>query len=148
MPTFTALTTLPGEDAARALSDALERMTPAPTGVGVFEIEDGSGLWEVGAYFLEQPDEVVLDVLALAFGARPFAMSFGARREPRPATKAARGLTRARIRWFRRRRSAATASTTIVTVWLTTAASAPLDLPRRATPAPQAPLRGATTRRA
>lgn len=75
MPTFTALTTLPGEDAARALSDALERMTPAPTGVGVFEIEDGSGLWEVGAYFLEQPDEVVLDVLALAFAARPFAMS-------------------------------------------------------------------------
>ncbi len=33
------------------------------------------GLWEVGAYFLEQPDEVVLDVLALAFGGRPFAVS-------------------------------------------------------------------------
>lgn len=75
MPTFTALTTLPGEDAALALSDALERMVPEPTGVGVFEIEDESGLWEVGAYFLEQPDEVVLDVLALAFGAKPFVMS-------------------------------------------------------------------------
>ena len=75
MPTFTALTTLPGEAAALALSDALEKLTPEPTGVGVFEIEDNSGLWEVGAYFLEQPDEVVLDVLALAFGARPFALS-------------------------------------------------------------------------
>jgi ribosomal protein L11 methyltransferase len=75
MPTFTALTTLPGEDAALALSDALEKMQPEPTGVGVFEIEDDSGLWEVGAYFLEQPDEVVLDVLALAFGAKPFVMS-------------------------------------------------------------------------
>ena len=75
MPTFTALTTLPGEDAAQALAEALERMDPDPTGVGVFEIEDGSGLWEVGAYFLEPPDEVVLDVLALAFGAKPFAVS-------------------------------------------------------------------------
>ena len=75
MPTFTALTTLPGEAAALALSDALEKLTPEPTGVGVFEIEDNSGLWEVGAYFLEQPDEVVLDVLALAFGAKPFALS-------------------------------------------------------------------------
>lgn len=75
MPTFTALTTLPGEDAANALAEAVEKMEPAPTGVGVFEIEDESGLWEVGVYFLEPPDEVVLDVLALAFGAKPFAMS-------------------------------------------------------------------------
>ncbi len=75
MPTFTALTTLPGEDAALALSEAIEKMDPEPMGVGVFEIEDDSGLWEVGAYFTEQPDEVVLDVLALAFGAKPFAHS-------------------------------------------------------------------------
>ena len=75
MPTFTALTTLTGEDAADALAEAREKMNPEPTGVGVFEIEDDSGLWEVGAYFLEQPDEVVLDVLALAFGAKPFALS-------------------------------------------------------------------------
>ena len=75
MPTYSALTTLMGEDAAEALAEAVEKMNPEPTGVGVFEIEDDSGLWEVGAYFLEQPDEVVLDVLALAFGARPFAVS-------------------------------------------------------------------------
>jgi ribosomal protein L11 methyltransferase len=75
MPTYSALTTLPGEAAANGLAAAMERMTPEPTGVGVFEIEDGSALWEVGGYFLEPPDEVILEVLATAFGARPFALS-------------------------------------------------------------------------
>jgi len=51
MPTFTALTTLTGREDAYRLGDAMEGMTPAPTGVGVFEMEDGSGLWEVGGYF-------------------------------------------------------------------------------------------------
>ena len=75
MPTYTALTTLMGEDAAKGLAQAIEKMQPEPTGVGVFEIEDGSGLWEVGAYFLEAPSEAVLDLLALAFSAKPFALS-------------------------------------------------------------------------
>ena len=75
MPTYTALTTLMGEDAANALAEAIEKLEPEPTGVGVFEIEDDSGLWEVGAYFLEPPNEVMLEVLALAFEAKPFALS-------------------------------------------------------------------------
>ena len=75
MPTYTALTTLPGQDAAESLAEAMEKMTPEPTGVGVFEIEDGSGLWEVGGYFLEQPDSMTLDLLAMAFGANPFHLS-------------------------------------------------------------------------
>ncbi|MCJ8138647.1 50S ribosomal protein L11 methyltransferase [Falsirhodobacter halotolerans] len=75
MPTYTALTTLPGEDAAEALAEAIERMEPEPSGVGVFEIEDGSGLWEVGAYFLDRPDEVTLELLRTAFGAAPFVIS-------------------------------------------------------------------------
>ena len=75
MPTFTALTTLPGEAAAQAMAAALEKLTPEPVGVGVFEIEDNSGLWEVGAYFLEPPDRVMLEVFALAFSAKPFAVS-------------------------------------------------------------------------
>lgn len=75
MPTFSALTTLPGLQSTEALSAALERMDPAPIGVGVFEIEDGSGLWEVGAYFDEEPDDVILAVLAAAFGAADFALS-------------------------------------------------------------------------
>lgn len=75
MPTFTALTTLIGEDAANGLAEAIEKMEPEPTGVGVFEIEDDSGLWEVGAYFLEQPNVAVLELLAMAFNAKPFALS-------------------------------------------------------------------------
>ncbi len=50
-------------------------MTPAPTGVGIFEIEDGSGRWEVGAYFEEPPDDIALALMAKAFGAAPFAVS-------------------------------------------------------------------------
>ena len=60
MPTYTALTTLPGKEPAEALGLAMERLDPEPTGVGVFEIEDGSGLWEVGGYFTEAPDRAGL----------------------------------------------------------------------------------------
>ncbi len=75
MPTFTALTTLTGKPAAERLGNAMERLSPEPTGVGVFEVEDGSGLWEVGGYFTEAPDETALAVLAAAFEAKPFVVS-------------------------------------------------------------------------
>ncbi|MGJ8616871.1 MAG: 50S ribosomal protein L11 methyltransferase [Sulfitobacter sp.] len=75
MPTFTALTTLLGRDPAYALGEAMEGLTPEPTGVGVFEVEDGSGLWEVGAYFEAAPDDTALAVLAVAMGAKPFVVS-------------------------------------------------------------------------
>ena len=75
MPTFTALTTLPDESRAQALGEALEDLEPAPVGVGVFEMEDGSNLWEVGAYFTEAPDEIALTLMAAAFGSAEFAVS-------------------------------------------------------------------------
>ena len=75
MPTYTALTTLPGREAAEALGTAMERLSPEPTGVGVFELEDGSGLWEVGGYFYEKPDASALALLTAAFGTKPFAVS-------------------------------------------------------------------------
>ncbi len=75
MPTFTALTTLTGKDAADALAEGIETLDPAPTGVGVFELEDGSGLWEVGGYFDAPPDEAGLALLAAMHGARAFAVS-------------------------------------------------------------------------
>ncbi len=75
MPTFTALTTLMGKAPAEALGEAMERLTPEPTGVGVFEVEDGSGLWEVGGYFTESPDEAGLALLAATFEAKPFVIS-------------------------------------------------------------------------
>ena len=75
MTTFTALTTLLGKINASDLGDALERLTPQPIGVGVFELEDGSGLWEVGAYFSEKPDDISLALLAAVFQAEEFKIS-------------------------------------------------------------------------
>ncbi len=75
MPTYTALTTLTGKPGAEALGAAMERLTPEPTGIGVFEVEDGSGLWEVGGYFDAPPDAAALALLAAAFDARPFVVS-------------------------------------------------------------------------
>ncbi len=75
MPTFTALTTLLGRDKAEALGEALEALTPEPTGVGVFELEDGSGLWEVGGYFQAPPDAAGLALLSAIHGARDFVVS-------------------------------------------------------------------------
>ncbi len=75
MTTFTALTTLSGRETAYALGEAMERLDPAPTGVGVFEMEDGSGLWEVGGYFEAAPDETSLAVIAAAMDAKPFTVS-------------------------------------------------------------------------
>jgi len=75
MTTFTALTTLSGRASAEALGEALERLTPEPMGVGVFEIEDGSGMWEIGGYFVDRPDTAGLALLASAFKARPFVVS-------------------------------------------------------------------------
>ena len=71
---WTALTTLTTREQAEGLGQALEEALE-PDGVGVFEMEDGSGLWEVGAYFAEAPDGTGLALLAAAFGAKPFVLS-------------------------------------------------------------------------
>ena len=75
MPTFTALTTLTGKAQAEALGEAMERLIPEPTGIGVFEVEDDSGIWEVGGYFTERPDEAGLALLTTMHGAKPFVVS-------------------------------------------------------------------------
>lgn len=75
MTTWTALTTLPGEDAARALAEAVEALDPAPLAIGCFEIEDDRGRWEVGAYFDAAPDRIALALLAAAHGAADFTVS-------------------------------------------------------------------------
>lgn len=75
MTTYTALTTLPNKDKAYALGDALEALQPEPTGIGVFELEDGSGLWEIGAYFTDAPDEAGLAILATMHDAKMFVVS-------------------------------------------------------------------------
>ncbi len=75
MTTWTALTTLEGQGKAEALGAAMERLSPAPSGIGVFELEDGSGLWEVGGYFTEAPDIAGLALLAAMHGAADFVVS-------------------------------------------------------------------------
>ncbi len=75
MNTWTALTTLKGKEAAEALGLAMERLNPEPTGIGVFEVEDGSGLWEVGGYFVDAPDLAGLALLAASSGAKDFVVS-------------------------------------------------------------------------
>ncbi len=75
MPTYTALTTMKSKNNAQPLADAMENMTPEPYGVGVFEIEDGSGLWEVGGYFTEEPDAAGLALLQTMFDTNPFVVS-------------------------------------------------------------------------
>lgn len=75
MATFTALTTLSGREAAEALGAAMENLDPPPVGIGVFEVEDGSHLWEVGGYFEGPPDIAALALLEAVFGAASFAVS-------------------------------------------------------------------------
>lgn len=75
MPTWTAFTTLVDKTRAESLGEALELLVPEPVGVGVFEVEDGSGTWEVGGYFTQAPDSIALALLAAAHDAAGFAVS-------------------------------------------------------------------------
>ena len=74
MTMYAALTTLMGAERAQALAEAVEEALE-PFGVGHFEVEDGSGLFEVGCHFEERPDGVALDLLAAVHGAKPFLVS-------------------------------------------------------------------------
>ncbi|MBP1807684.1 50S ribosomal protein L11 methyltransferase [Rubellimicrobium aerolatum] len=72
---YSAITATTGLASAQALAEAVEELDPAPFAVGHFEIEDGSGLYEVGAHFEEEPDGIVLDLLAAVHGARAWTVS-------------------------------------------------------------------------
>ena len=58
MATYTAFAKTGGENFANNVGASLERMNPSPLGVGVFEIEDGFGIWEIGGYFSYEPDPI------------------------------------------------------------------------------------------
>ena len=75
MTTWTAFTTLADQAGAEALGDALQDLDPSPTGVGICEVEDGTGTWEVGGYFTDAPDGVSLALLAASHGAQGFVVS-------------------------------------------------------------------------
>ena len=75
MITYSAITKVNKRKHAEGLGLALEKLDPAPSGVGVFELEDGSCEWEVGAYFHDRPDEISILILENAFKADGFAIS-------------------------------------------------------------------------
>ena len=75
MLTYSAITKVKEREQAEGLGVALEKLNPPPMGVGVFELEDGSGEWEVGAYFHDRPDEISILILENAFKADGFAIS-------------------------------------------------------------------------
>ena len=75
MLTYSAITKVKDRERAEGLGIALEKLNPPPMGVGVFELEDGSGEWEVGAYFHDKPDEISILLLENAFGTAGFAIS-------------------------------------------------------------------------
>ena len=75
MITFTAFALITGESQAHGLSEAMERMRPAPTGVGTFEVDEAKNLWEISGYFTERPDDSQLSLLAAAWGAQSFVVS-------------------------------------------------------------------------
>ena len=73
MPLYYASSVLAGEDAARALGDALEALDPLSSEVR--DHDDGSGLWDVGAHFDGRPDAAGLALLAALHGAPDFAVA-------------------------------------------------------------------------
>ncbi len=75
MTLFHATTTVRGLAAANALSEALETLVEPPSASGVHDRDDGSGIWEVGAYFEAAPDRAGLALIAAAHGAEDFSVA-------------------------------------------------------------------------
>ncbi len=75
MTTWTAITIIADQPSAETLAAAVENLNPAPIGIACLEIEDDSGLFEVAAYFDEQPDEIGLTILATINGQKNFVIS-------------------------------------------------------------------------
>ena len=73
--TFSAIAIAQFREPAESLASALERTDPQPTCIGTTEIEDGSGCWEVGAYFAAMPNDLELALLSSAFGTTGFTVS-------------------------------------------------------------------------
>ena len=75
MTLYHASTALRGEAAARALSEALDTLDPAPLATEVHDHDDGSGLWDVGGHFDGRPDPAGLALLALLHQAPDFTVA-------------------------------------------------------------------------
>jgi ribosomal protein L11 methyltransferase len=70
-----AVTSAKGRAQAEALAGALEALKPAPSASGTHDRDDGSGIWEVSAYFEGRPDPAALALLAAVHGAPDFSVA-------------------------------------------------------------------------
>jgi len=71
----TIYATVSGESRGQALADAMEKMDPAPVGVGCFEVDEDNDLWEVAGYFNSAPDGLTFSILEMAFSDASFVVS-------------------------------------------------------------------------
>jgi ribosomal protein L11 methyltransferase len=71
---YHAMTEVTGRDAAQGLFDALDELWPSPKASGTYDRDDGSGVWEISAYFEGRPDDTMLALLARAHGASDFSV--------------------------------------------------------------------------
>ena len=63
MSNFTAFVKVSSENKANIIASSLERMSPSPLGVGILEIEDDEGWWELAAFFSKKPNSLEIKIL-------------------------------------------------------------------------------------
>lgn len=65
---YSSLVVVKNEIIACQVASLLENTQPSPQGVGVFEIENGDGEWEVGAYYKKNPKIIQFLLIEKIFG--------------------------------------------------------------------------------
>jgi ribosomal protein L11 methyltransferase len=63
MDTYTVFAICSCEETANIIGSSLEKLNPIPVGIGIFELENQSDKWEIGAYFHEEPNQIELALL-------------------------------------------------------------------------------------
>ena len=70
MNSFSVIAAVSGQKKASEIAEVLERLTPEPMGIGVFEIDEISEEWEVSAFFLSTPNYIQLGILESYFSVK------------------------------------------------------------------------------
>ena len=63
MATYTVFAISSSEEKANTIGSSLEKLNPEPVGIGIFELENNSNYWEIGAYFQAKPNQIELALL-------------------------------------------------------------------------------------
>ena len=70
MNSFSVIAAVSGQKKAHEIAEVLERLTPEPMGIGVFEIDEISKEWEVSAFFSSTPNYIQLGILESYFSVK------------------------------------------------------------------------------